>query len=374
MTNQNKGARMTNEQLSTINNILNGKDDFDVKRQNIYYWIEKYNVPNVEYDYIETDSKTLYIMVDEKYIHEQIKKMENPYLNVESKTSTEIIKEIISELKEPKKQILLPMPEDYKKPKNHIMSKEFVAFTGIKNEHKRRKLENRHIVLTSEKRAWDEAIDELTIIYDFSKFEEIKVLSDAGKWITSGIPNLKIYPTNKVIQCLCEFHVKQKIYRSTTNKDERKILNKTIVDNNKKEFIKVIDEIIETKDKNRQNKLKEYKNYIVNNWNSIRNMKMSECKSSMESHISHYLAKPFTYEPKAYSKNHIEKLIKLQEYYINGIDIFNLYINNCRNKEIITLKKEDLDFSIFEHKSSNLPILEGINSFTKTVINRIAHS
>ena len=29
------------------------------------------------------------------------------------------------------------MPENYKKSKNHIMTKEFVAFTGINRDHKR---------------------------------------------------------------------------------------------------------------------------------------------------------------------------------------------------------------------------------------------
>ena len=89
-----------------------------------------------------------------------------------------------------------------------------------------------------------------------------------------------------------------------------------------------------------------------------------------------YLAKPFSSEPKAYSKNHIEKLIKLQEYYVNGIDIFNLYINGCKNQSSATVKKEDLDFSIFEKnakESSNMPILQGENSILRKTLYNIAH-
>lgn len=44
----------------------------------------------------------------------------------------------------------------------------------------------------------------------------------------------------------------------------------------------------------------------------------SKVRSSMESHISHNVAKYFSYEPKAYSKRKIQKLIKLQEYKLNG--------------------------------------------------------
>ena len=47
----------------------------------------------------------------------------------------------------------------------------------------------------------------------------------------------------------------------------------------------------------------------------------SKVRSSMESHISHNVAKYFSYEPKAYSKRRIQKLIKLQEYKANGINI-----------------------------------------------------
>lgn len=35
--------------------------------------ISNWNLPDIEYPPIESDSDTLYIIVDEKYIHEQIK-------------------------------------------------------------------------------------------------------------------------------------------------------------------------------------------------------------------------------------------------------------------------------------------------------------
>ena len=81
----------------------------------------------------------------------------------------------------------------------------------------------------------------------------------------------------------------------------------------------------------------------------------------MESHISHDIAKPFSYEPKAYSTTHIKKLIKLQEYKLNGINILNLYLNSSDNNEIVTIKKEQLSFSIFDNHSSNLPALNSID-------------
>ena len=92
----------------------------------------------------------------------------------------------------------------------------------------------------------------------------------------------------------------------------------------------------------------------------------------MESHISHNVAKYFSYEPKAYSKRHIQKLIKLQEYRANGINIFGLYLKTSNNTEIVTIKKEELSFSIFENKSSNIPAINSSNYYLSKLLQNIA--
>ena len=112
---------------------------------------------------------------------------------------------------------------------------------------------------------------------------------------------------------------------------------KSIDTDNKNDFNLLYKKIMKDKDKKRLEKLKSYKHYIIVHWDSIKEMKKSKCKSSMESHISHYVAKPFAYEPKAFSKRHIEKLIKLQEYKLNGINIFNLYLQTCNKTKVETI-------------------------------------
>ena len=72
-------------------------------------------------------------------------------------------------------------------------------------------------------------------------------------------------------------------------------------------------------------------------WDAIQNMQKSKIKSSIESHISHNVAKYFSYEPKAYSGRHIQKLLKLRQHKENGINITSLYLKTCNNKEIVTL-------------------------------------
>lgn len=61
------------------------------------------------------------------------------------------------------------------------------------------------------------------------------------------------------------FHVKQKINRSTTDKDLRiKIANIIYEQEDKKKFIEEMDKLIESKTKeSRKQKITEYKNYIL---------------------------------------------------------------------------------------------------------------
>ena len=98
----------------------------------------------------------------------------------------------------------------------------------------------------------------------------------------------------------------------------------------------------------------------------------SKVRSSMESHISHNVAKYFSYEPKAYSKRKIQKLIKLQEYKSNGINILGLYLKSLKNHEKVTLKKEELNFDIFNSSSSNVPILYSEDNFTRLALRGLA--
>lgn len=374
-TNQNKGAQITNNMINSIKSTISNSRKCNISRQDIYNWINKWNLPDVEYSPIESDSDTLYIMIDEKYIHEQIKAIiNNENANndtvIESKSNSIIKDEIINFFNNPKGfPLLLPAPKT--KTRNYIMSKAFITFTGVEQNHKRRTLLNKTTFLTTSSNAWAEFMDFICKIYDFSKYKTIKVLSDAGIWIVNGIQNLKLYPKTEIIHCLCEFHVKQKINRITKNKNQARLLVQYIKSNNKKDFISLIGTIIKNKDEKRRKTIENYKNYLIKYWNAFKNMLKSKVKSSMESHISHNVAKYFSFEPKAYSKRRIQKLIKLQEYKLNGINILGLYLKSYNNNKK-TIKKEELNFDIFDNSSSNIPILYTGDSLTKKVLRHIS--
>ena len=314
-----------------LNNHIN-----KIPKQTIYRFKRNTKIKKVEYDFIPNE-KTLYVMVDEKWIHKQDKN--NP------------------------------------KTRKYIMTKCFVIFTGIKRKGKRSRLIGKHNFITSSDTPWKDLMQELPNIYNFETIETINLLSDAGSWILSGAYELKLYSNNKLVINTCEFHVKQKINRSTTDKELRQKIADIIYKNeDKKAFIEEMDKLIETKKTpERQAKVTEYKKYILKHWKGIINMKYSLCKSSMEAHIQHCVSYSFSSVPKAYSSNNIETYLKLQELSLNGINIFNYYLKTFNSPEdfIYNDNEKEVSFSIFERPTSNIPVATSSNH-SSLAINSIA--
>ena len=249
------------------------------------------------------------------------------------------------------------------------MSKCFVIFTHIKNKGKRNILMGKHILITTTNNPWKELMDEICQIYDFEKLETINLLSDAGGWILAGKDELKLYANNNIIVNTCEFHVKQKINRSTTDKDLRNKLYKIIYEDEDKTLFKTtMQEIIDSKDKqSRKDKITEYMNYILKHWKGIIAMKYCPCKSSMESHISHCIASKFGSRPKAYSKSNIQTYLKLQEASLNRINIIDYYLKSFYSDKDFIYNEKEVDFSIFDYSTSNLPALYSSSPISKVL-------
>lgn len=332
VTNPNHTSRYSPLDILNLKNRLKES----IPKQTIYKFKQEMKIRKINYDEIETN-QTLYVMVDEKWIHKQDKLNPNK--------------------------------------KKWIMSKCFITFTGIKRKGKRSRLIGKHTFLTSSDKPWKEFINEIYMIYNFEKINTINLLSDAGSWILSGSSELKLYSNNKVIINTCEFHVKQKINRSTNDKNLRLTIANIIYEKeNKKEFIKEMDQLIESKTSEaRKQKITEYKNYILRHWKGIINMKNSLCKSSMEAHIEHCIASSFSSVPKAYSEKNIETYLKLQEMLLNGISIFDFYLDTYNsNDDYIFHNEKEVNYSIFEHSTStNLPCLHSSSNVSKALYNII---
>lgn len=203
-TNPNNASEYSLFNKLNILDYVSNSNKNNIPRQTIYRWIQELHIKKISYEPIN-NGKTLYVMADEKWIHQQEKNMQ--------KLTNE-------------------------KKKKYIMSKCFVIFTGIKRKKKRSKLLGRHVFITSSKTPWKDLMDEIYKIYDFEKIETINLLSDAGNWILAGKSELKLYTNNKVVVNTCEFHVKQKINRSTTDRDLRERLSKSIYELEDKELFK----------------------------------------------------------------------------------------------------------------------------------------
>ena len=332
-TNANKVASYSLDANTPILDLINNSEENKIPRQTIYRWIKEWKLSKPKYDTIEVPNRKLFVMGDEKWIHEQIHEEQ---------------------------------AEEEKQKHHFIMSKCFVVFTGIEQKGKRKKLIGKHIFITSSSNPWLEFINEISEIYDFEKIDEINFLSDSGNWLLAGTSELKLFPNNVVIVNTCEFHVKQKINRSTTDKDLRIKLYNLVYEDNKKEFIIEMDKLLDGKNEKRVETITQYKNYMTKHWNSILNMKNCECKSSMESHISHCVAEQFGSRLKGYSKENISKYLKLHEYFLNGINIYDLYLKTYNNEEYI-YNENELNFNIIEKSSSNVPIIYNSSSSRRSL-------
>lgn len=258
---------------------------------------------------------------------------------------------------------------------NDIMVKCFVTFESIKQVGKnRRALVNRYVFSTTGKNAWSKFMDHIAKRYDFSKIRHIYLLADGGNWIKNGLHELKLYAQNKPQFCLCEFHFKQAINHISSDKDERKKLLEIFNTKPFEEFKKRIDELIVI-NPNRKETITNKYNYIKNNKSAIKRMLNLDIGSSMESHISHFIASMFASRPKGFSTKRIDNYLKLNDYFFNNINIFDLYRNSFNNKDV-----EKVDENIFSNnftnynENGNIPILSsGKSSPTYTALKELAH-
>ena len=103
-------------------------------------------------------------------------------------------------------------------------------------------------------------------------------------------------------------------------------------------------------------------------------MAESQCKSSMESHISHCVASYFSSRTKAFGRNNIETLLKLQEAKLNEINIKELYLKSYKDEKQEIYNEEELNFSLFEKSSSIIPISQSghVDNLFKTLY-RLSH-
>ena len=130
LTNPNHTSKFSS--LSSLNLLGMLKGQLSVPKQTIYKMKQETKIRKIAYDEIKSDNHVLYVMVDEKWIHEQDKTKPNQ--------------------------------------KKWIMGKCFVFFTGIKRKGKRSRLIGKHIFMTTSNEPWKELMNEVDKIYNLKKY------------------------------------------------------------------------------------------------------------------------------------------------------------------------------------------------------------
>lgn len=239
-----------------------------------------------------------------------------------------------------------------------VMQKSIVIFDGFNKIGKRKSLNNKMTFSGRNEDFIYNSINYIEKAYNINKIKHIYLLGDGAVWIN----NLKYYfncwDNISIIQGLDHFHFKQSIWRIYNEKDVYDTLLSYIYENNKDDFNRLINEIIDLKP-DREEKINEYKNYLLNNWDKINNLITYNLSCPMESQISHTFASYFTSRPKAYNKNTITILINLRLKKKNKYNIKNLYFKNLNKNIIIDLNEKPLNYSIFDTKETYSIILNG---------------
>ena len=225
--------------------------------------------------------------------------------------------------------------------KQKVMKKSIVLFENIKNK----KLINKQIFAGDN--SSNDILDYIYRTYDTDKIKTIYLLGDGAEWIKNLKFELKIHKDLNLIQGLDKFHFKQALNHITKEKELQNILIKYVLNNKRKDFKLVIENLINNTP-SRKEMIETKSKYIINNWTKINNLYKNKLSCPMESQISHNIAALFTSRPKGYSKSMIEKLLKIRLLYKNNNNLKQLYLNNYNSKEIKVYNEEETNYSLFD--------------------------
>ncbi len=259
-----------------------------ISRQTVYNVIR-----HADMNYIHEETKanvdTIYIQFDEKYVYTQ--------------GTNKLKKEI----------------------------KAAVIYTGIKKEYKNRNmLVDRHVI-TSLGYSTDikhKCLDYIFKTYDTNKIKTVMISGDGAQWIKKSTSDFYFHENITVHFVLDRFHMNQAVNHITKDDEIKKYL-RDYIHNNKRKFFKELCDALIMEYPLRSEIIENNKNYIINHWVPIQKQKHKLFLGcSMEGHISHVLAAPFSSRPKAHSLHMLAKRLSIREIYINKLDTKYVYLNN----------------------------------------------
>ena len=225
---------------------------------------------------------------------------------------------------------------------------------------------------------WLEVCDYIDAYYDLENLKEIYLSGDGGHWIRAGqdyIPG--------AIFILDKFHLARSILRATAHAPELKrkiykdirLLNKQGVMSHFHEALNLAQE------EPRQKRIIQTITYIKNNWEGIEAaVKHPHVSCSAEGHVSHVLASRMSSRPMAWSVQGAENMASMRAVQANNESVSEHYLAACSGKlPLIVELKEEIKKTL-KHISkkrlgqeniNNVPIFQGVSSYTRTALKGI---
>jgi len=163
---------------------------------------------------------------------------------------------------------------------------------------------------------WLEVADWIYEAYEVDSLEAIYIHGDGANWIKKG---LEILPKSKPV--LDKYHLNKAIMNSTGSQPERREeLRQVLKDADREGFKLIIREMArEARSENEHKKIKEFRQYVLNNWKGIEIHKTGECGgSSAEAHVSHVLSARMSSRPMGWSREGIKYMAELRAFSANG--------------------------------------------------------
>jgi len=179
---------------------------------------------------------------------------------------------------------------------------------------------NTHHISTYGKTPEDLWLQVAQWIYDAYEVEDsletIYIHGDGASWIKKG---LEILPKSKPV--LDKYHLNKSIMSCTGAQPEhRKALWWALKNADREEFKKIIRIVVKRAQSDSELKrLKEFRRYVLNNWQGIEIYKTDACGgSSAEAHVSHVLSARLSSRPMGWSREGLKYMAELRAFCANG--------------------------------------------------------
>jgi len=192
-------------------------------------------------------------------------------------------------------------------------------YEGVERHGKRGKCINIHHISSYGKKSeelWLEAANWIYDNYEIDTIENIYLHGDGALWIKEG---LNWIPKVKFV--LDKYHLNKAILQATGSQPEkRQEIYIAIRNGDDNSFKIIIKELLKASASEKESKrIKDFKRYILNNWQGIKIYTEEECGGSgTEGHISHVLSARLSSRPMGWSREGLRVMSELRAYSSNG--------------------------------------------------------